>query len=531
MASVIIRALLRTRNLVAATAVGSGYVIKQKLENIQAWYNNQIDGVTWLEKPSKYISSIYNSSQDRYKHFKDYTSHKLIPIKSYFTELDQEDYSNNDADQKLSVNINNLVDEIKRLKVEISTINFKYKEETEKLKDEYSLTRQELLRTKMRYKDRKNTKTRFKKPLIDLYSELLDELNDYAKSYATHDSNDKNSMTLLLDRMPRVVVAGDQSSGKTSVLEMLAQARIFPRGGGEMMTRCPVQVTLSEGPYHIARFPDDDREYDLTNENDTKDLRNTIKLKMTNLIGKNETVSQHPVSLSVSGPELHRMVLVDLPGVISTVTQDIAKDTPQQIKSIYRKYLSNPNAIILYVQDGSIDAERTNATDHVMQADPQGKRTICVLTKVDEAERQMIDRTRIFRILNGTLLPLKALGYYAVVTGRGNQQDTISEIQQYEESFFRKCSLMNSDKNDPKFKKTKESNVPINMADLYTRTGTPNLSKAVSSRFWKIVEDSVEEQAEVFRALSYNLNIQWKNTYGSSERKLNRFELFDLVYS
>ncbi|XP_005873264.1 dynamin-like GTPase OPA1, mitochondrial isoform X4 [Myotis yumanensis] len=499
--------LLKLRYLVLGSAVGGGYTAKKTFDQWKDMipdlsdYKWIVPDIVWEIDDyidiEKIIKSLPNS-EDLAKLAPDFDKivESLSLLKDFFTtgSSGETTFRATDHGPESDKHYRKVTDKekIDQLQEELLHTQLKYQRILERLEKENKELRKLLLQ-----KDDKGIHHRkLKKSLIDMYSEVLDVLSDYDASYNTQ------------DHLPRVVVVGDQSAGKTSVLEMIAQARIFPRGSGEMMTRSPVKVTLSEGPHHVALFKDSSREFDLTKEEDLAALRHEIELRMRKNVKEGCTVSPETISLNVKGPGLQRMVLVDLPGVINTVTSGMAPDTKETIFSMSKAYMQNPNAIILCIQDGSVDAERSIVTDLVSQMDPHGRRTIFVLTKVDLAEKNVASPSRIQQIIEGKLFPMKALGYFAVVTGKGNSSESIEAIREYEEEFFQNSKLLKA-----------------SMLKAHQVT-TRNLSLAVSDCFWKMVRESVEQQADSFKATRFNLETEWKNNYPRL-RELDRNELFE----
>uniref|UniRef100_A0A803Y0G9 Dynamin-like GTPase OPA1, mitochondrial n=1 Tax=Meleagris gallopavo TaxID=9103 RepID=A0A803Y0G9_MELGA len=487
--------LLKIRYLILGSAVGGGYTAKKTYDQWKDMMPD-LDEYKWIIPDFIWELDEHIDLEKLIKALPDADDlAKLLPdfekIGESFTSLKGifSPGENNFSAYEQRVSDKEKIDQLQE---ELLRTQLKYQRMLERLEKE----NKELRKLVLQRDDKGIHQRKLKKSLIDMYSEVLDILSDYDASYNTQ------------DHLPRVVVVGDQSAGKTSVLEMIAQARIFPRGSGEMMTRSPVKVTLSEGPHHVALFKDSSREFDLTKEEDLAALRNEIEIRMRNSVKEGCTVSTETISLSVKGPGLQRMVLVDLPGVISTVTSGMAPDTKETIFSISKAYMQNPNAIILCIQDGSVDAERSIVTDLVSQMDPQGKRTIFVLTKVDLAEKNVASPSRIQQIIEGKLFPMKALGYFAVVTGKGNSSESIESIKEYEEEFFQNSKLLKTC-----------------MLKAHQVT-TKNLSLAVSDCFWKMVRESVEQQADAFKATRFNLETEWKNNYPRL-RELDRNELFE----
>ncbi|CAF3280429.1 unnamed protein product [Rotaria socialis] len=521
--------LLRLRYLIFGTAVGGGYAARKKYQDIKdalpdlSWMKEYVPEET-VDNFTKRLADLADSIsfpdttnlQDRVKQLQETFANYLSTSSSTTSDSQNTNeekqpisdgvftWAKSFKDVQLKSEEQQKLSQVPQLKArehqekihqEMMNIQIKYQREIDRLEKEIkSMKKQILLRQERNFSGKKHRE--IKRSLIDMYSDVLDELSEYDTNYN------------IQDHLPRVVVIGDQSSGKTSVLEMITQARIFPRGAGEMMTRSPVKVTLSEGPYHVATFKDSPKEYDLTKESDLAALRKEIELRMRASVKNGQTISSEVISLSVKGPGLQRMVLVDLPGIISTETIGMASDTKNSITRLANSYMSNPNAIILCIQDGSVDAERSNVTELVSKMDPYGKRTIFVLTKVDMAEANLHDSGRIKKILEGKLFPMKALGYFAVVTGKGNADDPIDLIQKYEEEFFQNSKLFR----DGIFKAN--------------QTTTRNLSFAVSDCFWKMVKESVEQQTDTFKATKFNLETEWKNSFPKM-REQDRDELFE----
>ncbi|XP_030917987.1 interferon-induced GTP-binding protein Mx-like [Geospiza fortis] len=234
--------------------------------------------------------------------------------------------------------------------------------------------------------------------------------------------------------LPAIAVIGDQSSGKSSVLEALSGVAL-PRGNG-IVTRCPLELKLKRLPEGQAW------QGKISYRNVTLELQNAsevdraIRQAQDVVAGPRGGISGHLISLEVRSPDVPDLTLIDLPGIARVAVGDQPKDIGDQIKTLLRRIIGCKETVNLVVVPCNVDIATTEALKMAQEVDPTGERTIGILTKPDLVDKGTEEA--IVKILQNRVIPLKK--GYMIVKCRG-QQDihnklTLAAAIQQERHFF-----------------------------------------------------------------------------------------------
>uniref|UniRef100_A0A803XU87 Dynamin-1-like protein n=1 Tax=Meleagris gallopavo TaxID=9103 RepID=A0A803XU87_MELGA len=143
---------------------------------------------------------------------------------------------------------------------------------------------------------------------------------------------------------------------------------------------------------------------------DFDEIRQEIENETERISGNNKGISPEPIHLKIFSSNVVNLTLVDLPGMTKVPVGDQPKDIELQIRELILQFISNPNSIILAVTAANTDMATSEALKIAREVDPDGRRTLAVITKLD----LMDAGTDAMDVLMGRVIPVK-LGIIGVV--------------------------------------------------------------------------------------------------------------------
>lgn len=157
---------------------------------------------------------------------------------------------------------------------------------------------------------------------------------------------------------------------------------------------------------------------------DFEEVRAEIEAETDRITGSNKGISPIPINLRVYSPNVLNLTLIDLPGMTKVAVGDQPLDIEHQIRDMLLQFITKESCLILAVTPANQDLANSDALKIAKEVDPQGLRTIGVITKLD----LMDEGTDAKDILENKLLPLRR-GYIGVVNRSQKDIDGRKDIR------------------------------------------------------------------------------------------------------
>ncbi|CAF4844351.1 unnamed protein product [Rotaria sp. Silwood1] len=289
--------------------------------------------------------------------------------------------------------------------------------------------------------------------------------------------------------LPAIVVIGEQSSGKSSVLEALSSIPL-PRGGQHMTTKCPLELRMRRSSTWHASLECSGR---LIRDNipNAHDIGQHINHEQNRLTSNRDQISKQVLLLNIQAPWLPNLTLIDLPGIIQVTSKQQDSASVNIIEELIQEYLDKPSTIILAIIQACNDIETSAAIKYAKMFDPDGERTIGVLTKLDLVDRGA--EQKLLEVFDNKRIPLKH-GYLMVKCRTQEDIDNnieLSEALRKEEQFFSKSSKFQS--------------VPIE------RRGCPSLARFLTRELVRNIKQSLPHLITDLRGKINNIEQQLRH--------------------
>ncbi|KAH7134555.1 dynamin family protein [Dactylonectria estremocensis] len=259
---------------------------------------------------------------------------------------------------------------------------------------------------------------------------------------------EKNISTYL--PLPQLVAVGDQSSGKSSLLESLTGIP-FPRGQ-ELCTRYATQIThrrdddsrieisIIPGP---NAFPTDRERLEAYHKqvetagqlhSEFPEILDEVNTLMGIRTNKNptgdKTFSEDILKIERCGPNEDYLTVIDVPGIFRVKTEGVTTEQDGDlVKKMVKNYIRDSRTIILAVLPCIVDIATQEILALAEKADKMGERTLGILTKPDLVTERSA-KAVVCNLVQGNRRPL-ALGYY-VVRNRGGDDDQLEDCNVHE---------------------------------------------------------------------------------------------------
>ncbi|XP_063068011.1 interferon-induced GTP-binding protein Mx-like [Engraulis encrasicolus] len=291
--------------------------------------------------------------------------------------------------------------------------------------------------------------------------------------------------------LPAIAVIGDQSSGKSSVLEALSGVAL-PRGTG-IVTRCPLVLQLKRDSKDDAWSGVLSYEGYEEKLEEPKEVGDAVIRAQNAIAGDGKDISDKKINLEIYASNVPDLTLIDLPGITRVAIGNQSDNIEEKIKKLIEEYIKQQETIILVVVPANVDIATTEALRMAKRVDPDGQRTLGILTKsdlVDKGAEEVVVKT-----LNNHAIRLEK--GYMIVRCRG--QRDIMEDMSLDISLKKEKEFFSNHKNFRIFLDERKASIP-HLSERLTKELVYNISRSLPL-LEKQVIDKLEQISTQLRML------------------------------